>query len=177
LKDVPCMGMEAENMVMGMPWKPHVAPCMALLGACRIHVNVEMAEFFAKRILEMEPDNAAGFVVLSNYVAGGNRHLCENVKWQRKAKGVKRQPGHTWIEVNNEVHTFVVDDQDHPLMLEIYAELQRLSVLMHDAGYVPSMKFVLHDVEVEEKAFHLCHHSEKLAIVFGLINTPPGSPL
>jgi len=48
---------------------------------------------------------------------------------------------------------------------------------MHDAGYVASMKFVLHDVEVEEKAFHLCHHSEKLAIAFGLVNTAPGSPL
>ncbi len=90
---------------------------------------------------------------------------------------MKRQSGRTWIEVNNEVHTFVVDDQDHPLMIEIHAELQRLSGLMHDAGYVPSMKFVLHDVEVEEKTFHLCHHSEKLAIVFGLINTAPGSPL
>jgi hypothetical protein len=169
---------EAENMVMGMPWKPCVAPCMALLGACRIHGNVEMAECIAKRILEMEPDNAAGYVVLSKiYVAAGNRHLRENVEWQRTARGVKRQPGCTWIEVNNEVHTFVVDDQDHPLMIEIHAELQRLSGLMHDAGYVPSMKFVLDDVEVEEKAFHLCHHSEKLAIAFGLINTAPGSPL
>jgi hypothetical protein len=68
-------------------------------------------------------------------------------------RGVKRQPDRTWIEVNNEVHTFVVDDQDHPLMLEIHAELQRLSVLMHDAGYVPSMKFVMHDAEVEERHF------------------------
>jgi hypothetical protein len=110
---------EAENMVMGMPWKPHVAPCMALLGACRIHVNVEMAESIAKRILEMEPDNAAG-----------NRHLRENVEWQRTTRGVKRQPGCTWIEVNNEVHTFVVNNHDHPLMIEIHAELQRLSGLM-----------------------------------------------
>jgi hypothetical protein len=98
---------EAENIVMGMPWKPHVAPCMALLGACRIHGNVEMAECIAKRILEVEPDNAAGYVVLSNiYVAAGNRHLRENVERQRTARGVKRQPGRTWIEVNNEVHTF-----------------------------------------------------------------------
>jgi len=39
---------EAENMVMEMPWKLHVAPWMALLGACRIHGNVEMAERIAK---------------------------------------------------------------------------------------------------------------------------------
>jgi pentatricopeptide repeat protein len=116
---------EAENMVMEMPWKPHVAPWMALLGACRIHGNVEMAERISKRILEMELDNAAGCVVLSNiYDAAGNRHLRENVELQRMARGVKRQPGPIWIEANNEVHTFVADNQDHPLIIEIHAELQ-----------------------------------------------------
>jgi pentatricopeptide repeat protein len=72
---------EVENMVMAMPWKPHVAAWMALLGACRMHGNVEMAECVARRILEMEPDNAADYGLLSNiYAAPGNRHLCENVK-------------------------------------------------------------------------------------------------
>jgi hypothetical protein len=32
---------------------------------------------------------------------------------------------------------------------------------------------VLHDLEEEEKESILCGHSEKLAIAFGLINTPP----
>ncbi len=39
---------EAENIVMAMPYKPHVAAWMALLGACRIHGKVEMAECIAK---------------------------------------------------------------------------------------------------------------------------------
>jgi len=39
---------EAENMVMAMPYQPHVGAWMALLSACRIHGNVEMAEHFAK---------------------------------------------------------------------------------------------------------------------------------
>jgi hypothetical protein len=29
---------------------------------------------------------------------------------------------------------------------------------MHDAGYVPYTKFLLHDVE-EEKVFHLCDYT------------------
>ncbi len=129
---------KAENMVMAMPCKPHVAAWMALLSACRIHGNVEMAERVAKRFLEMEPENAAGYVLLSNiYATVGSRHLCENVKHQRQEKGAKKQPVCTWIEVNNEVHTFVVDDQDRPQMIKIQAELKRLSLLMHNAGYVP----------------------------------------
>jgi hypothetical protein len=39
---------EAENMVMAMPCQPHVGAWMALLSACRIHGNVEMAEHVAK---------------------------------------------------------------------------------------------------------------------------------
>jgi hypothetical protein len=57
--------------------------------------------------------------------------------------------------MNNEMPTFVVEDQDHPHMIEIHVDLQRLSGLMHHAGYVPYIKFVLHDVEEEEeKVFH-----------------------
>ncbi|CAM6003775.1 unnamed protein product, partial [Sphagnum balticum] len=44
---------EAENMVMAMPCKPHVAVWMALLSACRIHGHVEMAERIAKQILSL----------------------------------------------------------------------------------------------------------------------------
>jgi len=90
---------------------------------------------------------------------------------------VKKQLGCSWVEVNNEVHKFVVDDQDHPQMIEICAELKRLSELMYDAGVCDIHKIVLHDVEEEEKVLHLCHHSEKLAIALGLINTTPGTPL
>ncbi len=42
---------EAENMIKAMPCRPEVAAWGALLGACRIHGNVEMGERVAKRIL------------------------------------------------------------------------------------------------------------------------------
>jgi hypothetical protein len=38
---------------------------MALLGACRIHGNVEMTERVVKQVLELERENAAGYVLLS----------------------------------------------------------------------------------------------------------------
>ncbi len=125
-------------MINVTPCKPHVAPWRALLCSCKIHGNLEMGECNSKQIFEMVPENAAGYMLLSNiYDAVGNTHLCENVEQHRKARGVKKQLGHTWIEVNNEVHTIVVDDQDHPQISEIHAELLRLPKLMHDAWYVP----------------------------------------
>ncbi len=35
-----------------------------LLGACKIHGNVEMGEHVAKQVLESESENAAGYVLL-----------------------------------------------------------------------------------------------------------------
>lgn len=52
----------------------------------------------------------------------------------------------------------------------------RLSGKMKDSGYVVDMNFVLHDVE-EGEVSHFYEHSEKLAIAFGLISTPSGTPL
>ncbi|KAH8931876.1 hypothetical protein BDL97_19G044000 [Sphagnum fallax] len=151
---------------------------MALLGACRVHSNVEMGEYIAKQLVELNPGNAAGYVLLSNiYTAAGKWDQSAAVLQLKLDRGVKKQAAHTWIEVNNQVHRFVVDDQQHPQLAEIHAELKRLSQQMNDIGYVPDTKFVLHDIEEEEKVLHLCHHSEKLAIGFGLISTPPGTPL
>ena len=45
--------------------------------------------------------------------------------------------------------------------------------LMEEAGYVSNTNIVLHDMEDEHKEYVLYHHSEKLAIAFGLINTSP----
>ncbi len=54
---------------MIMPCKSHVDTWTALLGTCRIYGNVEMAECVSKQILEMEPDNDPGYVLLSNMSA------------------------------------------------------------------------------------------------------------
>ncbi|KAH8963558.1 hypothetical protein BDL97_04G018900 [Sphagnum fallax] len=62
-------------------------------------------------------------------------------------------------------------------MNEIHAALKTLTGQIHDTEFVPDTQFALHDVEEEKKVIHLCHHSEKLAIAFGLISTPPGTPL
>ncbi len=116
--------LEAENFINAMPCKPHAAMWKTLLGTCIIHSNVEMGEHIAKHVLELEPENAAVYLLLSRiYAVVGNRHPCDNVEHQRKEKGVRKNLGCTWIEVNNEVHTFVVDDWDHPQMIKIHAEL------------------------------------------------------
>jgi len=72
-----------------------VAPWIGLLGTCRIYGDADMEECIAKQILELEPEDVTGYMLLSNmYAPAGNNHLCEAVEWQ-KARGVKEQPGYT----------------------------------------------------------------------------------
>jgi hypothetical protein len=61
---------------------------------------------------------------------------------------------------------FVINDQDHPQISEIHAELKRQSMQMHDGGYVPDTKFVLHDVE-EEEVFRLHHRTRNWPLHLG----------
>ncbi len=169
---------EAEDMIKTMTGEPSIAVWMALLGASRIHGDAEVGERIAKRVLEIDPGNFAGYVLLSNiYAAAGKLELREDVQWQREKLGVKKQSGCTRIELNNEVHTFIVDDQDHPQMTEIHAELNQLSEQMKNTGFGPDTKLGLKDIDEEERLSHLHHHSMKLAVAFGLISTPPGTML
>lgn len=169
---------EAENLIKMMPCEPNATVWTTLLGASRVHGNVQMGGYVAERVLELDPDNSAGYVLLSNlYAAAGNWDGSEKLQKKRLERGVTKKPGLTWIEVNNKVHAFRVDDQEHRQIKEIHTEINRLSALMKEAGYLPDTKFVLHDVEDEEKVSRLCHHSEKLAIAFGIISTPPSTPI
>ncbi|CAM6018630.1 unnamed protein product, partial [Sphagnum balticum] len=60
---------EAEDMIKTMTGEPSIAVWMALLGACRIHGDTEVGECIAKRVLEIDPGNFAGYVLLSNIYA------------------------------------------------------------------------------------------------------------
>jgi pentatricopeptide repeat protein len=139
---------EARDCIYKMPIKPNVAVWRSLLGACRLHSNIKLGEWAAKHLIELEPENAANYVLLSNiYATLGWWNDLEKVRKIMKDKKVKKNPGCSWIELDNKIHTFIVEDRSHPQTHEIYRELERLSRKMKDAGYVPDTNFVLHDLE------------------------------
>lgn len=169
---------EAERFINNVPFEPDASMWAALLGACRIHGNMEMGRRAAEYLFELEPQNASRYVLLSNiYAAAGMWDGVAEVRKMMKDRGVKKTPGCSWIEVKTRVHRFVAEDRSHPQTAEIYAMLERLVNQIKKAGYVANTKFVLHDVEEELKEHLLFHHSEKLAIAFGLISLPPGTPI
>ncbi|KAH9317122.1 hypothetical protein KI387_018891 [Taxus chinensis] len=169
---------EARDFINNMPIKATSTLWRTLLGACRVYGNMELGKYAAECILELEPHDSAAYVLLSNiYSAVGMWDDRTKVRKLMEDRGVKKATGYTWIEVNNKVHTFVAKDRSHSQTTEIYLKLEQLAGQMKEEGYVPDKNFVLHDIEEEQKEQFLFHHSEKLAIAFGLISTPPGTPI
>lgn len=88
-------------------------------------------------------------------------------------QGAVKTPGMSWIDIQRKVHTFLVGDQSHPKTKEIFEFLGKVSKRMKEEGYIPHTNNVVHDVEEEQKEHSLSYHSEKLAVAFGIISTPP----
>eukprot|EP00253_Pinus_taeda_P001294 PITA_01294 len=169
---------EAYNFIKKMPVEPDSGVWGSLLGACRIHCNIEMGECVAERLFELQPENAGYYVLLSNiYAAAGRWDDVAKVRTMMKDQGTDKKAGCSWIEVDGIIHAFIVGDRSHPQSEKIYAMLDSLAQQLKVAGYVPHTNFVLHDVEEEVKEHMLYSHSEKLAIAFGLISTSPGTPI
>ncbi len=105
-----------------------------------------------KQVLEANPENAAGSVLLSYiYAAASNWDLssmCDGRKRNLRCEKTARCLSDL-SEVTNVVHTFVVDDQDQSDVNRIHAELKKLSGWMHHARYVPDTKNLLHYVDEE----------------------------
>ncbi|XP_020210320.1 pentatricopeptide repeat-containing protein At1g08070, chloroplastic [Cajanus cajan] len=169
---------EALRLIEAMNVEKDERLWSALLGACRIHGNMELAEKAANSLLELQPQNPGHYVLLSNiYAKAGKWEKVAKFRDMMSQRKLKKVPGWTWIEVDDKTYQFSVGDRSHPQSKEIYEMLMSLIKKLEMAGYVPDTDFVLQDVEEEVKKEMLYTHSEKLAIAFGLIGIPEGEPI
>ncbi|XP_011624337.1 pentatricopeptide repeat-containing protein At1g11290, chloroplastic [Amborella trichopoda] len=168
---------EAWDFIEKMPIKAGISVYGALLGACKIHQNVELGEMAAKKLFELEPPEGGYYVLLANIYASASRwDDVARVRNMMEKKGLQKTPGCSLIELRNEVHSFYSGCTKHPQAEKIYATLRTLKMEMKALGYVPDTSSIL-DVEDDVKEQLLNSHSEKLAIAFGLINTRPGTTI
>ncbi|XP_073063848.1 pentatricopeptide repeat-containing protein At1g20230 isoform X1 [Primulina eburnea] len=169
---------EAYSMIEKMPFEPDACVWGALLSSCRLHHNTSLGELAAHKLFELEPSNPGNYILLSNiYASKGKWKKVYEVRDIMRDKGLKKNPGCSWIEVKNKVHMLLAGDKSLPQMAQIMDKLNEYSMEMKKSGYFPDTDYVLQDVEDQEKEHILCGHSEKLAVVFGILNTNKGSPL
>lgn len=169
---------EAYSLIKTMPFDPDACVWGALLSSCRVYKNLQLGEIAAKKLFELEPRNPGNYVLLSNiYASKGMWDDVDIVRDLMKDIGLRKNPGCSWIEIKNKIHMLLAGDKENPHMAEITQKLEVLGTEMKKSGLIPKTDYVLQDVEEQDKEQILCGHSEKLAVVYGLLHTPAGSPL
>ncbi|KAG8075942.1 hypothetical protein GUJ93_ZPchr0006g41959 [Zizania palustris] len=169
---------EAVKFIHDMNFQPDSVIWRTLLGACRMHKKVNLAAHAAKEILKLEPDDQGAHILLSNTYADLRQWADAEKSWKvMRDRGVKKEPGRSWIELCKQVHLFIAGDLSHPYSEGIIQELSRLFCRVTNFGYAPQTEFVLQDLASEQKEDLLKYHSEKLAIAFGMMNVMEGRPI
>ncbi|KAF3657697.1 putative oryzain alpha chain-like [Capsicum annuum] len=118
---------EALQVATSMPFKPNNFVWGALLGGCTLHNRLELAQIISSILVEMDPNNSAGYVMLSNTYAI-DHHWSDilRLRLSMKEKGVVKQPGCSWINIDGAVHEFLAGSSLHPQNKSLHSVLQVL---------------------------------------------------
>ncbi|XVF01912.1 hypothetical protein REPUB_Repub04eG0129900 [Reevesia pubescens] len=89
---------EAYKVIKEMSIKPTAKTWGALLGACRTYGEVELAEIAGRALFEIEPSNAANYVLLARiYASVGRYEEAQSMRMEMKERRVKVAPGSSWV--------------------------------------------------------------------------------
>lgn len=90
---------EAVKLVEEMP-EPPASVFTSLLGACRHHLQPELGEEMAMKLIELEPKDPTPFVILSNiYARVGRWGDVERIRQLIEDRGLRKLPGYSLIGV------------------------------------------------------------------------------
>ncbi|KAK6129546.1 hypothetical protein DH2020_036704 [Rehmannia glutinosa] len=169
---------EAVKFIDTMPVAPNPVIWRTLISACRAQDQLNLGEKITKDLIKNEPMQESNYVLLSSIYA-------KMLDWGKKTetrvtmakKGIKKVPGSTMIELGDGIYEFVAGDKSQSEYPKIYEMVDEMEKKLKSAGYIATTSNVLLDIEEEDKEGALNRHSEKLAIAFALLKTPPGSPI
>ena len=169
---------DAHQLIKNMPFEPNSGVWGALLGACRVHRNIDLGKESAENLIALDPSDPRNYIMLSNmYSAAGLWNDASKVRTLMKNKVLTRNPGCSFIEHGNKIHWFVVNDYTHPDSHRIHKKLEEVMKKIQDVGFVHETESILHDVDEEVKIDMITKHSEKIALAYGLLVTNADMPL
>ncbi|KVI10695.1 Pentatricopeptide repeat-containing protein [Cynara cardunculus var. scolymus] len=170
---------DAQEFIKSMPIEPDAVLWRSLIWACKVHGDTQRVEHLIKHVEGSKMDSTDD---CGTYVLLGNVYASKG-KWKNKAKvrrlmnqkGLVKPSGHSRIEIDGVIYEFMAGSTCHFEAESIYKKLDEIEEELRGNGYYPKLSEVLLEIDDEEKASQLLHHSEKLAVSFGLIKAKPGT--
>ncbi|KAK3138400.1 hypothetical protein QOZ80_5AG0368430 [Eleusine coracana subsp. coracana] len=136
-----------------------------VLGACRSLRDFDVGAYAGERLMELGTEDSSAYILLSNIYASQRKwNDVERVRHLMRLRGINKDPGCSWVELNSRVHVFVVGEQQHrhPEAESISEELIRLSKHMKDEGYRQTSQFSFNE---ELVALGEWHNEDQLELV------------
>ncbi|KAK3153927.1 hypothetical protein QOZ80_2BG0183350 [Eleusine coracana subsp. coracana] len=166
---------ESLTLIQKMPLEPDACLWSTVLKACKLHSNLDIGEKAAKALFELEPNNTSNYMVLSNIYA--NTGLWDSTEAVRNAmteKGLHVKGQYSWLYHGTTVHRFEAGDLAHPAIDNILTTWKDLTIRMEQSGYPPRDNEPYCNVEADPMS---CHHTERMAVCYGLISTRDHEPI
>lgn len=118
---------EAKNFICKYNLRYHSVAWKSLILACRVHGDIETARWASEQLVRIEPREAGSYVLMSGIYAVKREWEEASRLWNvMKSKGVKKQPGCSWIQIKDKIHSFVAGDKSHPESSKLFLCLEKL---------------------------------------------------
>ncbi|KAH7438510.1 hypothetical protein KP509_04G018200 [Ceratopteris richardii] len=168
---------EARDLLETLPVGANIVGWISLLSSCKKHVNLDIGRECFDHIVTLDGGNVTCYVFMADiYRAHGMQQHAEEIEELRRISNGWKKPGRAFIEVNKEVHRFVVGDRQHPQSEAIYDKLKVLKAQMKSEETEMLVRSDIDQVS-QNTEDQLCGHCEKLAVAFGLLHTPQGTTI
>ncbi|PIA62950.1 hypothetical protein AQUCO_00200754v1 [Aquilegia coerulea] len=96
---------EALGFIERMPVQADARVWGALLHGCRLHSRLDVGEVAVKKMVELQPDTAGYYVLMSNlYASDGRWEQVNEMRELMKKQGLNKSPGWSNVEMYNDDH-------------------------------------------------------------------------
>ncbi|KAI8013838.1 Pentatricopeptide repeat-containing protein [Camellia lanceoleosa] len=169
---------EAFEIIKKMDFEPNEFIWYTMIAGSRSHKNLELGFYAAELLLKLNPKNSETYVLLLNtYISAGRWQDVSRVRKLMKDEKIGKLKDWSWISIKDKVYSFKPDFQFRPQCEEADQLLADLIEKAKNHGYEPQGDLGVTDEQDEETTFSTIHHSEKLAVTFGLLNTSNAVPI
>lgn len=170
---------EAFGLVKKMDFEPNEFIWSTLVAGCRSHGNLDKGFYAAEQLLKLKPKDTETYVMLLNmYISAERWKDVSKVRKMMKEEKLGKLNEWSWISIKDKVHSFKPNDNSHPQSADVQKFIENLMDQVKSLGYKSEERLELTDEDEETTLFSsTSFHSEKLAIGFGLLNTPDAAPI
>nr|XP_043606789.1 putative pentatricopeptide repeat-containing protein At5g52630 [Erigeron canadensis] len=172
---------DAFDFVKKMEFEPNEFIWSLLVAGCRSHGNLELGFYAAEQLLSLNPKDPELYIMLLNmYVSAGKWKDVSRLRKIMKDEKITKPRDWSWISIKDKVYSFKQDDKSCYQCHEVHGLLGDLLEKSRNLGFewkenldIPENE----EIEDREPSFSRAHHSEKYAVVFGLLKIQKPSPI